>query len=227
MELLGAEAGGEEVAIVHEDVANARVGEVGGEIGLPDALGEPEAGGLDAEPRADGLPHPLDLLHPVAPGERGEHRFVEAAEEDFHLSVGGEPAQPVEVCGLVSLEPLEEGAGQVQNDREEPAIGEGVEQRPVDVLDVLREDVVEVADRLVEVKPEGEADRRHRQPRAIEREPPSAAATAGITSGKRWSRLASTSARRCAGPRASSLPSSSAATSASASEQCSSKRRSA
>ncbi len=50
----------------------------------------------------------------------------------------------------------------MQHRREKPAPGETVEQRPVDVLHVLGEDVVEVADRLVEVESEDEPDRSHR-----------------------------------------------------------------
>ena len=73
----------------------------------------------------------------------------------------------------------------MEHDREEFAIGQRVEQRAIHVLDVLREDVIEVADRLMEVQPERKTDRGHGPPSASERDPPSAAATAGITSGKR------------------------------------------
>jgi hypothetical protein len=50
----------------------------------------------------------------------------------------------------------------MKDHREKPAPRQPVEQRPVHVLHVLGEDVVEVADRLVEVEPEDEPDRCHR-----------------------------------------------------------------
>ena len=42
VQLLGGEAGDEEVAVVHQGVSHAGVREVGGELGLPDTLGEPQ-----------------------------------------------------------------------------------------------------------------------------------------------------------------------------------------
>ena len=161
MELLGGEPGHQEVAIVHQRVAHAGVRQVGGELGLPDPLGEPEARRIHAEARADRLVQPLDLLDPVLARERRQHRLVEAGEQELDPAVGGEPAEPVEVGGLVELEPLEQRSAQVQHDRQELPVGERVEQRAVHVLDVLGEDVIEVADGLMEVQAEREADGSH------------------------------------------------------------------
>ena len=65
VELLGGEAGDQEVPVVHQRVAHAGVGQVGGELRLPDPLGEPEAARVDAEAAAHRLVHPADLLDPV------------------------------------------------------------------------------------------------------------------------------------------------------------------
>jgi hypothetical protein len=85
----------------------------------------------------------------------------------------------IEVRAVVDLQPLEERPRDVEHEREELPACEVVQQRTVDIRHVLREDVVEVADRLMQVQAEDEADRLHgRQPRTSERDPPSAAATA-------------------------------------------------
>ena len=119
VELLGGEAGDEEVPVVDQGVANAGVGEVGGKLRLPDPLGEPESPGVDTEAPAHRLVHPVDLFDPVLARQRGEHRLVEAGQQDLDAAVGGEAAQPVEVCRLVVLEPLEQRPAQVQHDRKE------------------------------------------------------------------------------------------------------------
>ena len=59
------------------------------------------------------------------------------------------------------FEPFEQRPAQVEDDGQELAGGQGVDQRTVDVLHVLREDVIEVADGLMEMEPEREADRGH------------------------------------------------------------------
>jgi hypothetical protein len=67
VELLGGEAGDEEVPVIHQRVADAGVGQVGGQLRLPHPLGEPEAARVHAEAAVHGLVHPADLLDPVRP----------------------------------------------------------------------------------------------------------------------------------------------------------------
>ena len=215
------------MAVIHQRVAHARIGQIGRQLGLPDPLGEPEPAGFHPEAALDRLVHPADLLHPVRPGQRGEHRLVEAGQEHLDLPVGGETGQAIEIGGLVPLQPLEQRPREVQHDGEEVALAQPVEQRAIDVIDVLGEDVVEVADRLMQVQSEDEADRVGHQRNTRVREPPSAAATADSTSGKRSSRRPSSSARVCAPASAVSPPVASPCSSDSASRQCSLKRRSA
>jgi hypothetical protein len=107
---------GEEVPVVHQRVADARLGQVGGELGLPHPLGEPEAARVHPEAVLHGLMHPAYLLHPIAAGQRSQHGLIEAREQDLHLAVRRERAEPVEIRGLVRLEPLEQRPGQVQHD---------------------------------------------------------------------------------------------------------------
>ena len=101
----------------------------------------------------------MDLLHPVGARQRGEDRLVEPREEELQPAVGREPAELVEVARLVGLEPLEQRAGKMEDGGKELALGEPLQQRAVDVLHVLAEDVVEVPDRLVEMETEDEPER--------------------------------------------------------------------
>ena len=141
-----------------------------------------------------------------------------ARQQHLDAAVCGEGAEPIEVGWLVVLQPLEQRPGEVQDHREEVSPRKPVEQGPVDVLDVLREDVIEVAHRLVEVQTEDEADGIH-QAKTREREPPSAAATAVRMSGKTWSRRDRRSASVWARGKRPSSPGASAAISAWASSQ--------
>jgi len=72
----------------------------------------------------------------------------------------------------------------MQHGRQELSSGEVLQQRPVDVLHMLLEYVIEVADGLVQMEAKRESDGKHGYPTTSEREPPSAAATAGNTLGK-------------------------------------------
>ena len=69
MEPLGGEAGDQEVAVVDQRVPDPGVGQVGGELRLPHALGEPEPACVHAEAIAHRLVQPVDLLHPVLAGQ--------------------------------------------------------------------------------------------------------------------------------------------------------------
>ena len=52
----------------------------------------------------------------------------------------------------------------MQHQREEVALGQPLHDRPIDILDVLLEDMIEVADRLVQVEAEDEPDWSHALP---------------------------------------------------------------
>jgi hypothetical protein len=62
------------------------------------------------------------------------------------------------------FEPFQERPGQVQHGRKKIPGGEPLEDRTIHVGDVLREDVVEVADGLMEMKAKDKADRNHGLP---------------------------------------------------------------
>src|SRR5256886_9003235 len=66
------ESAHQEVPVVHEQIPHARIGQVGGQIGLPHPLGEPQAGRLDAEAAPDRFTHPADLLESIRTHQRRE-----------------------------------------------------------------------------------------------------------------------------------------------------------
>ena len=111
----------------------------------------------------------------------------------------------------MALEPLEQRAAQSGSTTGRNRGRRALEQRAIDVVHVLREDVVEVADRLMQMEAEREPDRRH----ALSRRRGSASRPAprrcaGSTSGKSSSRSASSAARRWPRSSASAEPSTSA-----------------
>jgi len=59
----------------------------------------------------------------------------------------------------VALQPIQKGSGKVEGEREEAPFGSSGEKGFVHVSKVIFEDMVEVPDRLVGVKPECEVDR--------------------------------------------------------------------
>jgi hypothetical protein len=69
----------------------------------------------------------------------------------------------------VGLEPFEQRAGEVEDGGKELALGEPLQQRAVNVLDVLGEDVVEIPHRLVEMETEDEPERARRVTRRCHR----------------------------------------------------------
>src|SRR5882762_2728890 len=128
---------------------------------LTGRVGEPQAGRLDAEAAPDRLPHPADLVEPISPRKRRQHRLVESRQQQLDLAVRRQATDRVEVGGGVRLEPLEQRPRDVQREGQEPLRGEPLDQRQVHVPQVVLEDVVEVPYRLVEVHPEDEAYRIH------------------------------------------------------------------
>src|SRR5215216_2993530 len=161
MQLLRREPGDQEMTVVDQRVAHTRSCQIGRKLRFPDALGEPEAASIYAEAAANRLVHPLDLLDPVGAGQRGKHGLIEAGQEQLHPTIAHQLPEEVQVRGVVGLQPLEQWARQMEHERQEASGGEMLQNWTVDVLDMLLEDVIEVADRLMQVETEDEADRGH------------------------------------------------------------------
>jgi len=162
VQLVPLEATHEEVAVVEDDVAHAGVGQMRRQIGLPHPLGEPQPLGRHAEATFDRLAHPRHLLDPIGGQQGREHRLVEPREQELDVTLRRQAPDQVEVGRVMCFEPLEQRAREVQREREEAALRQPLDERPVDVPQMLLEHVVEVPHRLVQVDAEHEADRVHR-----------------------------------------------------------------
>ena len=162
MQLVPLEAAHEKMTVVEHHVAHTGVGQVGRQIRLPHPLREPQPRRLDSEAALDRLAHPRHLLDPIGGDERREHRLVESGQQELDVTVRRQPPDHVEVARVVRFEPLEQRARDVQCEREKASLRQSLHERPVDVPQVIGEDVVEVPHRLMQVHSEHEADRVHR-----------------------------------------------------------------
>src|SRR5213079_2204157 len=98
----------QEVPVVLEQIPHAGIGQVGGQIGLPHPLGEPQAGRFDAEAASDRFAHPADLLESIRTRQRREHRLVESRQQQLEVTVRRQATDRIEVGGGVGLEPFEQ-----------------------------------------------------------------------------------------------------------------------
>src|SRR5439155_1396179 len=96
MQRLVTKSADQEVPVVDERVLHTGLSEVGRELRLPHALGEPQPRGPNAEAAFEVLAHARDLLEAVGAGERGEDRLIESREEELGPAIGGEPADQIE-----------------------------------------------------------------------------------------------------------------------------------
>ena len=102
--------------------------------------------------------HP-DLPDPVARRDHRQDRLVERAADDFDSPGRHMPGQPVEIFGMMGVEPFQQRPAGVQGDPQVRKLLEQIEKQAITVLIRLLEHAVEVADGLVIVQSEDEANR--------------------------------------------------------------------
>jgi len=85
--------------------------------------------------------------------------LVVAGQEELYLPGSGQLSHQIQIAGSMGLEPIEKGSREVEGHREQSALRDLLQEGLVDVSDVRLEDVIEIAHRLVGVKPEGEVYR--------------------------------------------------------------------
>ncbi len=156
--LLVGDGGCAQVDIVDDRPLEPAVDEAGGQVGLPDTLGQPRAARPGTEPSLELIAHPRELADPVGLRERRQHRLVHAAAEDLDLPPIDEPAHVVKEVGVLQVEPLQEGSRVVEAASDRRVTQEQVDHRPVGLLVHVLEHPAEVADRLVVVERQGERD---------------------------------------------------------------------
>ena len=155
------DTGGEEMAVVEEGEAHAGGGDDPRQVGIPDALGEPDALRLLTEVAPAEALHEVDLAARVVVREHREQRFVEAAAEHLHLAAFGERVQIAQEGGTICLKPLEQRPAVVEGGLDPRELGEGVQEGAVAAVVGLGEDVIEVAHRLVIVNRKDESELGH------------------------------------------------------------------
>jgi hypothetical protein len=99
----------------------------------------------------------VDLLYPVGSGQGCQDRLVESGQEQLHLAAGHKPTQLIEIGAVMRFQPLEQRSREVQHERKEAPLGQTLQDGPVNILNVLLEDMIEVSDWLVQVQPKYEA----------------------------------------------------------------------
>ena len=160
MQVLAAEAADKEMPVVDQRILHARCREVGGQLRLPHAFGEPQSRGLHPKATLEILAQATDLLEPVGPRQRGQDRLVEARQQHLEMPVGHVPADGVEPRRIVAFEPLEQRTGDVQGERKEPGSRGPLDEWPIHIAHVIRHHMIEVSHRLMQVEPKHKADGR-------------------------------------------------------------------
>jgi len=148
------------MGVIHDGPGIPRVVERGGHVRLPDALREPCAARALAEGRRELAGHPSQLADPVALGQRREHRLAPAAAQDLHLATLVERAEPFHGLRALAAQPFEEGPRVVQPEAHLGMPLERLDHGQVRRVVVGRDDIAEVAHRLVVVEHERERDSR-------------------------------------------------------------------
>ena len=149
---------GPEVRVVEDRPGVAARGERGGQVRLPDPLGQPRAGRPRPEHLLDLVGHPAELPDAVALRQRHEDRLRVAAAHDLDLAAIGEDPQPRDERRALRAQPVEQRPAVVERDADGRVALERVDHRQVRLLEDLRDDPAEVADRLVVVEGEREGD---------------------------------------------------------------------
>ena len=132
--------------------------QVAGEALFPDALGNPHPADLGAEPVFQPFGEGANLADPIARRNHRQDRLVKRPADDLDPPRGDMAGQPIEIFRMMRVEPFHQRAAGVQRDPHVRILLEHIEKRPIAVLIGLLENAVEIADRLMIVQGEDEAN---------------------------------------------------------------------
>src|SRR5260370_2883671 len=149
--LVRLEAGGQEVNIIDQRVSDVCSRQRGRKLRLPDALGQPGAGGGMAEMllKIDGPTRALLAL--IFRRTRDPDVFVEAATDKLNPAGLNQIAQAREIFGPMLLDPNEERTGIVEAEVHAGTFFELFDAREITSLVSSFQDVLEIAARLAGV----------------------------------------------------------------------------
>src|SRR4051794_31572557 len=105
------------------------------------------------------------------------------AKQQPPFPVADHPPQKIEISAVVGFEPFQQRPREMQYRRQKSPARQPFQDRAIHVGHVLLEHMIEVANWLMEMEAKNETDGRHDYPTTRERDPPRAAAIAGITLG--------------------------------------------
>ena len=146
------ETGVLEMEVVEQRVLDPRGGQVAGHALLPNPFGHPHAANACLQPIFQPTAIADDLTDPIARRNHRHDRLVKRAADDFDSARGDQARQPIQILGMVDVEPLHQRPAGVQGHLQARIALEDVQKRPVAVLIGLLENVVEIADRLMVVQ---------------------------------------------------------------------------
>ena len=155
---VGLEAGGEEVNIVENGVADVGFGENGGELRLPHTLGEPGTGGSLSEIVLEIVGEADDLDALVRGGNGNEDGLVEAAADHLNLTTLHEKLEAHEIFGTILFDPGQQRPGIMKAYVDGGMLLQRFEEREIAAEVGLFKNVAEIAAGLMGVNEQDEVE---------------------------------------------------------------------
>ncbi len=170
--------GSPEMSVVDDGPGVAGIVQRRGHVGLPDTFREPCAAWPLAEDGVQLGGHAPQLADPVTFRQRREDRLAPAATHDLHLPPGVQRDQPLHGLRSLGSQPVQQGTGVVEPEPDARVSLQGLDHGQVGRIVVGRDDVSEVAHRLVVVQHERQGDASVHRRRILSGRPVSAGPTA-------------------------------------------------
>ena len=142
--------------VVDKSVVDSGRGKSGGELRLPDALGDPCAGGATAEMVFEIGGQAGDLFALVLGRDRDKDGFVKPAADQFDLASADESFQAAKIFGTIFFNPGEQRAGIVEAHVDAGMFFEQFDEREIRVLIGLLKHVAKIAAGLMGMNQEDE-----------------------------------------------------------------------
>ena len=142
---------GQEMAVVHQRVFDARFGQCCGQLRFPNTLRKPCPTGTLAKLLFDEVCKTPDLLDLIFKGNRNQNWFVEASAHDLDLALGRKRRNLLNVFGVMFGNPFEQRTGIMQPEPDARMPRDALQKWQIGPLVGSLHHIVEVPDRLVRV----------------------------------------------------------------------------
>src|SRR5208283_852334 len=114
VEFFRLEARGKKRQVIHQGITDVGLSQRGGQLRLPNALGEPGPGGALAKMFFKIIRQAGELFQLIGRGDGDKDWLVKASANQFNLAGSNHTAQALEIFGMVLLDPKEQRAGIVE-----------------------------------------------------------------------------------------------------------------